>query len=243
MHLTSSLHLTHPQGAARYRLWVPSDEQRDSAEWLEEYASALTSMVPVVGPLASPLVKRLARASVEEQRRNRSRALAAAERVSGLSREDLGEHIADHPELIPLLARVLHAAAMTGQEDILAGLGAVLGKAVGDDPERLDEAEFILGIMADLRRQHIHVLRCLSQIPTSMRGMPRYPPLTPGPSRWSQEELLYRTAMREDLTLAALTALVNYGLIKRIDYADADSAWELTNLGKDMVELFEAFRG
>lgn len=52
-------------------------------------------------------LRRLTRAVIAEHKRNRSRALRAAELMSGLSREELAETIAENPRLVPLLTRVL----------------------------------------------------------------------------------------------------------------------------------------
>lgn len=98
-------------------------------------------------------LRRLTRAVVAEQKRNRSRALRAAELMSGLSREDLAETIADNPRLVPLLTRVLYVSAMTGQDEVLAALGAALGAAASDE-QRIDEAESMLARVEELRRHH-----------------------------------------------------------------------------------------
>ncbi len=102
----------------------------------ETVASLVASFVPGLGPLLGPLAARLSQALGEEWQRNTSRSLRAAEKVSGLSREDLAEAIAADPRLVPLLTRVLFQAGMSGSDDKLQALGAGLGWAVADAANR-----------------------------------------------------------------------------------------------------------
>jgi len=89
-----------------------------------------------------------------------SRPMKAAVRISGLSREELEERIRDDPRLVPLAARVLHEAAMTGCPEVLDLLGAALGDGV-IHPDQSDDTELILGGLARLRPVHIRLIRHL----------------------------------------------------------------------------------
>lgn len=58
--------------------------------------------------------------------------------MSGLgSTEDLAAAIADRPQMIPLLTRVLFAAGMNGYDEVLEVLGAAVGTAVEMRSERM----------------------------------------------------------------------------------------------------------
>jgi hypothetical protein len=116
----------------------------------------------LIVPGSGSAVRRMFLAVVDEWSRNRSAALAAAERTSGLSREDLAERIVAHPELVPLVTRLLWEAAMTGQHTLLEALGAAFGAAVDDVP-RAAEYELVLGGLRNLRGEDMATVRKLAE--------------------------------------------------------------------------------
>ena len=126
----------------------------------DDLVGGALELVPFLGPLLAPFGKRGSKRVREEWARNASKALRAAERMSGMSQE-LGDRISEDPRLIPLVIRVLHTAGMTGQDPILAALGTALGSAVRD-PDKADEAELLLIGMTNLRKHHILILRIMT---------------------------------------------------------------------------------
>src|SRR5450631_2725122 len=129
----------------------------------DDIVEGIVSLIPIAGPLAAPLAKRLTRAVRAERARNFSVAIKAAERMSGRTREQLAEAIEEDPRLVPLVTRLLYAAGMTGQEESLWLMGAAFGDAVRE-PEKLDDAEMVLGAMTDLRAHHVRVLQLLATV-------------------------------------------------------------------------------
>src|SRR5690348_14978407 len=117
----------------------------------DELVASAVESIPLIGPVSAVFAKRMPKKVREEWARNNSEALKAAERMSGLSREELADRISENPRLIPLVIRVLYTAGMTGQGTILRALGTTLGDAVRD-PRKIDEAELLLIGMANLRR-------------------------------------------------------------------------------------------
>ena len=115
-------------------------------------------------PGSGPVFERLASKTQEEWVRNRSLALAVAERVSGLSREELAERIAEDPRLIPLLTRLAFTAGMTGRDELLKTLGAAFGHAVAA-PESIDACEAVLTGAATLQPYDVSVLRAMGGEP------------------------------------------------------------------------------
>ncbi len=109
-------------------------------------------------------------------------------------------------DFVPLLARVLHAAGMTGQDDTLCALGMALGEAVNKRDE-IDTVEMLLAALQDIRRQHILVLRALAG------ETPLVDPA--GASRaWTDDNVPGHVPMPEDHTRIALLGLVNAGLVR-----------------------------
>ena len=87
--------------------------------------------------------KVLARGLRQEWTRKGSVALRAAEKASGLTREEMGEAIAEDPRLLPLVTLLLYVAGMNGHDRTLAAMGTVLGDALRER-KALDECELIL---------------------------------------------------------------------------------------------------
>ncbi len=103
-------------------------------------------------------------AVLAEQARLRSTALRAAERSSGLTREEISDALVAYPDLVPLVSRVLWMAGMNGHDEILEVLGGVLGSILLT-PDDTEEAELILAGIGDLKRIHLQVLRRLGEPP------------------------------------------------------------------------------
>lgn len=198
-------------------------------------------MIPLLGPLLEPLGRRLTTAIREEWQRASSKALKAAERVSQMSREDLAEAIAADPRLVPLATRVLFQAGMTGQDETLAALGAVLGNAVRHR-DQIDEVEILLGAVAEIRRPHVVVLRVLDSEPPIVRGRNAQP--EPGESlegpirHWHDSNIpQHVTAMSEHFTRLAVIGLVNAGLVSESLGYGGDNRYLVTDLGGALLDV------
>jgi hypothetical protein len=135
-------------------------ERRDE-HLADEVAAAGAEMIPVVGSIAGVFTKRTFAKMREERERRVSVALSAAERIAGMSREELGDAIEEDPDLVPLVTRILFAAGMNGYNRALSAMGRALGDAVRDR-ERLGEAELILTALVDLGEAHIRVLQTVA---------------------------------------------------------------------------------
>jgi hypothetical protein len=120
----------------------------------------VSSLIPGSGPLAD----RLDSALQAEWERNRSTALKVAEKVSGLSREDLAVRVVAEPRLVPLLTRLAYTAGMTGRDELLQTLGAAFGHAASNHDD-IDACEAILTGAATLQPQDLRVLSVLRDGP------------------------------------------------------------------------------
>jgi predicted transcriptional regulator len=193
----------------------------------DELAGSALGLIPVIGPLLTPFGKLASKNVREEWERNHSKALRAAERISGMSREELADNISEDPRLIPLAIRVLYAAGMTGQDVILRALGTALGEAV-IDREKIDEAEMLLIGLADLRKQHIAILEIMSaEVPGSTPENPHY---------WHSQLLAETSGFTRDLVNVYLSGLVRSGLIRQVDNAYG-ICYEITQLGRTALEV------
>lgn len=112
--------------------------------------------IPGVGILGGKLGKKV----LEEQHRRVSKALRAAERISGMSREDLEEQAENNPGSIPMLIRLLQLAGTNGHDRLLAAMGEAYGRAV-TDPTQLEFEELLLVSLSGLEDLHITVMSYL----------------------------------------------------------------------------------
>lgn len=182
------------------------------------------------GSLLSGPVARLAKAARKEHGRRRSVAIAAAVEMSGLdTAEDLAEAVADDPDLIPLLTRVLYAAGMNGYDEVLETLGAALGSAVADRG-RVDEVSMILTALEHLTRLHISVLGAATY---RVRIYPDTFDIT--------ELLKYAKRIPEEQVKTALAGLVANGLLETVSLYGG-LGWRVTPLGRDVLNLIRAYR-
>lgn len=206
-------------------------------------------MVPILGPLMADPARRFVRGLREEHARNHSRALRAAQTLSGLSREDLTERILQNPSLIPIVARVLFASAMTGQDEILDALGAALGSVVLQ-PDRVDDVELVLIGLQDIRRHHVAALRVLDG-PPEWREEGEEGGDNPGVQAakittdverltWNVEAVAGRTGMPVDTTYVTVTGLANAGFVRALG-AMGGLGYRITDLGRTLLEVLERY--
>lgn len=99
----------------------------------------------------------MGRLVVDEHRRRVSRVLAAAEQLTGRSREEIDDWIRETPEAVPLLVRVLQAAGNSGNDQTLQMLGEALGRTQ-KDPKSRPLQELIVMSIEGLTQEHLYVL-------------------------------------------------------------------------------------
>lgn len=201
----------------------------DRGDWVDELVAGMVELVPG-GSLVSGPIARLAKAARQEHGRRRSVAIAAAVDMSGLgSPEDLAEAIAEDPDLIPLLTRVLYAAGMNGYDEVLETLGAAVGSAVADR-SRVDEVSMILTALENLTRLHIQVLGAATYRARQV------------PDTFGMAELMdHAEDMSEDHVKIALAGLVAIGLIETVSLYGG-FGWRVTPLGRRVLRLIHTYR-
>jgi hypothetical protein len=204
-------------------------ESEDRGDWVDELVAGMVELVPG-GSLVSGPIAKLTKAARREHGRRRSVAIAAAVELSGLgSAEDLAEAVADDPDLIPLLTRVLYAAGMNGYDEVLEILGAALGSAVADR-DRVDEVSMILASLENLTRLHIQVLGAAT---IRVRQVP---------DTFDLAELLdYAEGIPEEHVKTALAGLVANGLVETVSLYGA-LGWRVTRMGHRVLRLIHTYR-
>lgn len=197
-----------------------------------ELFGALVSLVPGVGPLVSRPAEHLLAAAKAERARRHSLAIHTAVRAAGAaSAEDLAEAIAADPRLIPLTTRVLHAAGMSGYDDILGGLAQCLGAAVADRA-RVDEIDLILTTLERLSLHHVIALRAIKHQARQI------------PDHYLLGELLRASKpLTERMLRTALAGVVASGLVESVGTIDGGTRYRMTEYGWDVLDVIDAYRG
>jgi hypothetical protein len=115
----------------------------------------------VAGMALTPMSERWIARCIKEFR-PRSQVLAeGATLTSGLGEEEIVERLVESPELQPLVARVLDAAARTNSTETLRLLGAILGASVSDRPRKIDEDLMFVDVITGLEPGHLRLLELL----------------------------------------------------------------------------------
>lgn len=209
---------------------------------VDEVASdAVGALVPGVGPIVSWMSS----AVRKEWHRLFSRALKAAEAISGRSREDLEEILEQDPTLTPLYMRVLLAAGMNGHDETLRAMGAVLGEAVrasdGGESESVDDADHALMAMSGLMPRHFRALRFLCSNPerTATGEV-----VAKGSSGWIAEQVAEAMGLTEERAAWCLSDLAGTGLVGTANGGiGATPFYWVTDLGEAVVQASDAIDG
>jgi hypothetical protein len=194
------------------------------------------SLVPtlLLGPfagVAAPLVKRLSKTVRHESQRRHSVALAAAERVSGMSREDIAVAIADNPDLVPLLTRLLYTSGMTRDDRTLRLLGAALADAVVH-PARIHDADMISRVLTDFTPAHFVVLRTMSE-PNTFRRNP-----DDIADEWQESVVIHESGLPPGVGRMALSGAIAAGLVIEVGKVMGHTV-VLSDFGRTALELID----
>jgi hypothetical protein len=183
--------------------------------------------IPGVGVLTERAVRRVR----EETERRRSVALKAAERVSGMTREEIGERIGHDPRFLSLVTRVLHAAGMNGHDGTLKAMGVALGRAA-TDPGRVDEAELVLTVLSDLTEHHARVLLLLSADPPAISGTALV---------WTMHLLEVSADLPTPVVSLLVATLVARGLAEATTGFGGGNVYSITTLGRDVLAVLQEY--
>jgi hypothetical protein len=173
-----------------------------------------------------------------EWSRNTSRALRAAERASGMSREELGDQLEQDSRLVPLYIKLVYAAGMNGHDDTLRAMGAVFGlaaRAARDDlDDELADAEDALNAMRELGPRHFTVMADLRRTLPDVGedGTLSYP-------RSGASAISERTGLKLRVAKQCLINLEGAGIVEDLNTWDGES-YELTDLGQAVIAAAEA---
>lgn len=125
---------------------------------------------------------------------------------------------------------------MTAQDEVLVALGAALGAAASDE-QAIDEAEFMLARVEDLRRHHFQILHVFDA--RSPYQTHRVNEAGERIDYWREDEILAKVPMRRDLVAMALSGLHSSGLLELEQMAEGN-IWTLSQFGRDVLQLVAA---
>ena len=192
-------------------------------------ASVTGPLAPFVAAAATPPTTRMAELMVGEWRRKARVVTESALGASGLDPEDLGEALTGDPGLIALTQKVFEAAAVSGNEQKLRGLGELLGRAAANPGDRLDEAQVLVAALADLEGPHLLVLDVLTQQAPGKWA-------TGSLIGWTPMQVRARVSLDPEFVLACLNALTRHGLAAPLSgtglAGGEEQRFEITRLGE-----------
>lgn len=196
------------------------------------------ALVPGLGPVVSWMSPGIR----QEWQRLASRALKAAEAISGHPREDLAEIFEQDPTLMPLYMRVLWAAGMNGHDETLRAMGAVLGEAVrasdGGESESVADADQALMAMSALTPRHFRALRFMYENPK--RHGVTGEPLEKEDSGWIAEQFAGAAGLTEERAEWCLSGLAGAGLVRTSAAFGGAIIYKLTDLGEAVVRASDS---
>lgn len=176
-------------------------DRTDRGGGAAKVAEATTEVLAVAAGAALPgvglLGRKVAELVVEEHSQRVSKALKAAERVSGRTREELDDLILANPETVPMLVKLLSAAGKNGHDRILQAMGAAYARAV-INPAALQHEELILMSIESLEDVHIILLAVIESLESAV----------------STQDLARESGIPEELVRLAGTGLSNAALVE-----------------------------
>ena len=179
-----------------------------------------TGLIALAGTV---LGSRAVAAVAEERGRRASVALKAAERISGLTREQLDDLIADDPRTISLTIRLLQAAGNSGEESVLIMIGALAGAGY-KEPDTAQRQETLLLAIEGLTAGHVNMLAVLEREQT-------------GPAmRFEPPQIAAWLAESEDVVRMLGMGLLSRGLIETpFGGFGGGTVYELSELGREVI--------
>jgi hypothetical protein len=111
----------------------------------------------VAGAALTPFATRMVEMAAAEWRRKSELVAETALAASGLSDEEFCDALSGNPELFALAQKILWAASMSGNEHKLRTLEQLLGGAVKNRGDRLDETQVLAAALTDLEAPHVAV--------------------------------------------------------------------------------------
>lgn len=166
-----------------------------------------------------------------EWQRNSSDLIRRAEKISGLSREDIAELLEANPDLVPLTTRILFAAGTRHSDEVLKALSAVLAYALVN-PEGVDDAQVYVDVLEKLGTHHIRLLKRAEHL---MLELPRF----------GASDLYRDSGMSDAMGRMSLNDLVQADLLTEArTHVQAMSVsntpmYELTDSGRLVLEVLE----
>jgi hypothetical protein len=199
--------------------------------------------VAAAGAMLTPYTTRLVELAAAEWRRKSELVAETAVAASGLGDEEFCARLSGNPELLALAQKILWAASMSGNEHKLRTLGQLLGGAVKDRGDRLNEAQVLAAALADLEAPHVVVLDVLTGPAPHHAAMLARSDEVPDPGWWLPAQVQANTPMDPEFVLACLSTLTRHGLATTATGLSGIPTFGLTELGRVLAEVMRQASG
>jgi hypothetical protein len=151
--------------------------------------------------------------------------------------------LADNPRLTALGQRIAFAAYMSGSDKKLRALGRLLGGAIAARGDKLDEAELLASVFADIGDAEILALELIAGDPPNADDQRRNHQQAGTPFEgpfWSVEAVQERLPIEPGLAQACLSALARYGLAEALSAYGPRAPYRITAFGRDFLAVMNA---
>ena len=155
-----------------------------------------------------------------------------------MSDDEFFERLVGTPGLTELAQKILWAAWMSGNEDKLRTLGQLLGGAIKDRGDRIDEAQVLAGALTDLEVPHVAVLDVLTGPAPEHEAMLAQVAGDMSAGWWSSAQVEASINLEpRGVVLACLGTLVRHGLAEVQTGYGGQQKYRLTELGREMADV------
>lgn len=194
-------------------------------------APAGPEVAATAGMMLTPYTTQLVQRAADEWRRKSEVVAETALAASGIADpEEFCAKLSGDPDLIALAQKILWAASVSGNEHKLRTLGQLLGGAVGDRGDRLDEAQILAAALAELEPPHVVVLEVLTETAPD-------PKKTWEGAWFNSGQVRIRVPLDPEFVQACLNALTRHGLAMAITDNQGTERYGLTKLGRAMADV------
>ena len=188
-------------------------------------------LAPLLAAAITPLTSRMIQKAADEWRRKSNMIADAALEVSGFGdAEEFCEALTDDPELIALAQKILIAASQTADDRRLRTFGALLGDAVRQRGDRLDETQLLATALGEIEAPHVVVLAVLAEPPPGASERGRH-------LGWNLQQVEAAVPMEANLVLACLNGLTRHGLADSPTGYGGATVYVITDFGRALLKV------
>ncbi len=218
------------------------------------FAAPTRGLAPYVAPMILPMTTSLAEHLLSELSRKNVVIVEAALQAAELDPEEFYGILTGDPAMMALTQQILSAASVTGNEDKLRILGALLGGVAASRGQTLDETAFIVAALRDIEEPHTVILDVLHRpapdeaeqklvTANTLSGAVKFHAertenelMAWAPGAWLPEQVQDEVPLPAEFIPICLSVLARHGLAQTVATLGGGQRFQITNFGQRMLE-------